>query len=167
MRDDYLVLRRRDIPSAYEMTPLATRTFRLGEIVGVPAVSEGLLWAELTVRRTPLARILNLVYHVPKMTMTVSTRRSRRGFTLLDETAGAGFLLSPFIPNTASMAEVYQRKPLHTATEDVVSLSIVRPPEAAGMYESEAKLKFYTLHLQSPAVVPATVLRAAGLDEAH
>jgi len=149
--DEYLILKRREQPVGYELKPLLDRSIRTDEILEIPAVPEGLIWAELQVQRTLAGRLLDLLYRNEKMTLRVETARRSIDFTLLDETTATGFLLSPYVNSPASMLEIFQAESQRFSAENVRRILVHRGKAASLGFGRNMKIRLYALVMKAPA----------------
>ena len=163
IKDGYLVLERRRQPSAYELRPLLDRAIPTDHPVDVPEAPGSLIWAELEVERTFTGRLLDLFYRKEKMLLDVETGRRALGFTLLDETAGGGFLLSPVVNSQAAMLDAFRPEAFHLAAENVRRMSVHRGRVAALGFSENMRLRLYAMRLLQPVLdVPGGLLSELG-----
>lgn len=149
--DNYLVLKHRERPAGYELRPILDRGISTDEIIEIPRVPGGLIWAELQVQRTLTGQLLNLLYRNEKMVLRVETTRRTQDFTLVDETAATGFLLSPYVSNKASMLDLFQDESRRFSAESVRRIVVIRSELAALGFSRNVNIKLYSLMINAPA----------------
>jgi hypothetical protein len=149
--DEYLVLKRRERPAGYELQPILDRSFGTDEIIEIPDVPGGMIWAELEVQRTLIGRLLDLFYRKEKMVLRVETTRRSLDFILLDETTPAGFLLSPYLNSQASMLDIFQAESDRFSAEKVRRILVKRGKVASLGYGRNVKIRLYALIIKAPA----------------
>ena len=158
--DEYLVLKKRERPASYELKLILDRTIRGNEVLEIPDVHGGLIWAELDAQRSVAGRLMDLFYRKPKLMMTVETIHRSQDFTLLDETASAGFLLSPYMENGVSLLELFHPESDRFYSENVRRMSIRYAKPASTGYSPDFKIRLYSLVIAtSPQVLPGHLLR--------
>lgn len=161
--DEYLVLKHRERPVGYELQPILDRSIGTNEIIEIPGVPGGLIWAELQVQRTLTGRLLDLLYRKEKMVLRVETTRRSLDFTLLDETTATGFLLSPYVNSQASMLDIFQAESHRFSAENVRRILIKRGKVASLGFGRNVKVRLYALIIKAPAQdVPGGVIRDLG-----
>jgi hypothetical protein len=158
--DGYLVLQHRERPADYELRPVLDRSMRTDEVLDIPSVPGGLVWAELQVQRTFTGRLLDLLYRKEKMILRVETARRSLDFTLLDETAAGGFLLSPYVDSQASMMEIFQPESQRFTAEDVRSILVSQGKAAPLGFGRNVNVRLYALVLKTPTLdMPGGLIR--------
>lgn len=161
--DEYLVLKRRERPAGYELKPILDRGFGVDEIIDIPGVPGGLIWAELEVQRTFIGRLLDLLYRKEKMALHVETTRRSLDFRLLDETAATGFLLSPYVNSQASMLDIFQPESDRLSAENVRRILVKRGKIASLGFGRNVKIRLYALVIKAPAQdVPGGLINDLG-----
>jgi len=95
----HLRLKRSETPRSTILEPLTRMKARLGEEIRIEESDTGPVWAEVEIHPTLFRRLASLFYKAPLPTITVNGLGC---FRILPSLAGAGFLLSPFIPDTMS-----------------------------------------------------------------
>jgi hypothetical protein len=148
--DGYLLLRRRDRPEAYRTVPILSRRIRTDEFVDIPAAPGTLVWAELDMQRTLAGRVLDLLYRKDKMALRVETSRGAGDFTLLDETASGGFLLSPYVNSVESMRQLYEPEAARASAANVLRIAIHRSRASAIGYAPTVGIRLYRLMVGPP-----------------
>jgi hypothetical protein len=147
--DEYLLLKHREHPLAYELKPILDRSVGTDEIIEIPGVPGGLIWAELQVQRTLTGRLLDLLYRKEKMVLRVETARRSLDFTLLDETTATGFLLSPYVNSQASMLEIFQAESHRFSAEDVRRILVKRGKVASLGFGRNVRVRLYALAMEA------------------
>lgn len=148
--DGYLVLKHRERPSGWELRPLMDRSIRTEETLEIPAVSGGLVWAELHVERTLTGALLDFLYRKEKMVLRVETARRSLDFRLLDETAAGGFLLSPCVNTQTSMLEIFRPESQRFSAESVRRILVHRGMAASLGFGPSVRVRLYALLLTAP-----------------
>jgi hypothetical protein len=148
--DGYLVLKHRERPVDYELKPIVDRSIRTDETLEIPDVPGGLVWAELQVSRTAAGRLLDLFYRSEKLGMQAETDTRIMNFTLLDETAAAGFLLSPYVSSGVSMMDVFQAESDRFNSEKVRRILIRRRRVASLGFGRNVRVRLYDLAMNTP-----------------
>jgi len=161
--DECLVLKHRERPAQYELKPILDRSIGTDEILAIPSVPGGLIWAELQVQRTPTGRLLDLLYRKEKMVLRVETTRRSLDRTLLDETAATGFLLSPYVNSQASMLDIFQAESHRFSAENVRRILVKRDMMASLGFGRNVKIRLYELVVKAPAQdVPGGLINDLG-----
>ncbi|MBS1856365.1 MAG: hypothetical protein JST11_13445 [Acidobacteria bacterium] len=145
VRDGYLVLRRRATTAPARMTAILDRRVRTGEFVDIPAAPGALIWAEFDIQRTFTGHLLDLLYRKDKMALRVETSGGAADFTLLDETAAVGFLLSPYVNSVGTMQTLYEPEAHRAPAAGVRRFTILRDRASAIGYEATVGIRLYRL----------------------
>lgn len=103
----WAVLHRRpaDQERPVTMTPVTRGEFALGEAIPLPA---GPVWARVTVRPTLFGRLASIAFRPARIAITLDMPDGRRVIRrLLPDVAPAGFLVSPFVQDTAGFVALH------------------------------------------------------------
>ncbi len=151
VEDEYLVLKHRERPAAYELRPILGRTIGTDEALEIPDAPGGLIWAELQVQRTLTGRLLDLLYRNEKMVLRVETARRSLDCTLLDENTAGGFLLSPYVNSQAAMMDIFQAESHRVSAEPVRRILIHRGKVQSLGFGGNVSVRLYALVMSDPA----------------
>jgi hypothetical protein len=161
--DGFLILKHRERPVAYELKPILDRSIGVDEIIEIPDVPGGMIWAELQVQRTLTGHLLDLLYRNEKMMLHVETNRRSLDFTLLDETTASGFLLSPYVNSQASMLDIFQAESQRSSAETVRAISVKQGKVASLGFGRNVKIRLYQLVMNAQVQdVPGGLIRDLG-----
>jgi hypothetical protein len=122
----YTLLSRSKTPRKFTLVPLSDSSVKLGEAFSMPAVSNGLIWAEIEVNRT-LAGSAISAFFKPAMLFLNTTLRDGEQYTnsFLPGMGRAGFLLSPRVNSSISFASLGRNpRPSGLIGDEVTSFSI-------------------------------------------
>jgi hypothetical protein len=103
---------------------ISAGTFKTGDAVRIPT-EDGLLIAEIDLKPTLLGEILTEFYRPPQLHMTLEMEDGEiRKYRVISKEMETGFLLSPFVSNTAEFASL-EAGPMRRQNEKkVVSISV-------------------------------------------
>lgn len=145
----FVRLTRSQVPRHYELKKLQERTIQFGEPLSLPQTSDGPVWAEIDVERTPAGSVASMLFKPPELLLRTTlrcglqwTRRFVPGM------ARSGFILSPFVEGGAEFAALASaRWPDELAGNEVISFSIIPaenfPP--IGCYRNSIQVRLYRL----------------------
>ena len=104
-RGTYLLLSRSAVPREFRLTPLQNTSARFGEPAILPAATNGPVWVEIEIRKSPAGTVVSALYKPPLLMLIVSLQdHTERRFRLVPGMARGGFLLSPLIADNRSFA---------------------------------------------------------------
>jgi hypothetical protein len=144
----YLFLSRSPTARKYHLWPLPEATVKLGQTFPLSPATNGLIWAEIEVKKTLVGSLLSFFYKPTELMVGVKLADQRKQFCrLIPGVASAGFLLSPYIADNRSFLALAQGNKTVLAPEAVVSMVIfdVAKPDASLCYQSPVKIRFYRL----------------------
>jgi hypothetical protein len=161
--DGFLLLRRREQPVGYKLTPILERNISPDEKLDVPHVPGALIWAEIQTQKTSAERLIDLLYRNQQMVLRVETSRRSVDFTLLDGTSAGGFLLSPYVHSPASMLELYQVESDRLSAENVRRIQVHAGAVGSLGFGRNVKIRLYALVIGVPAQnVPSWPIQSLG-----
>lgn len=107
----YLLLQRHPVPAEIEIQPLNSGKLRYGtETCELPHVREG-VWVQIDVPPSWLGILRTLVYKPPEVTLVIRTEADEEfRFRLIVPAARGGFLLSPYLNDTADLERLVTRR---------------------------------------------------------
>jgi len=104
---EYLVLRRRMVPRALRLEPIATETVRRGQRLSIGRGGAVAVWATIDVRPSLLGRFAGFVFRLPPVYLDVELTSGDVGrYRLVPEMARSGFLLSPLVHEPNALADL-------------------------------------------------------------
>jgi hypothetical protein len=141
--DRYLVLSRRSETATLSLELLADIETRLAQSVEVPAVSNGIVWAEISVQPNWFGRLRAIGMNRPHLWLSVETANGWKRFEYWAGSETGGFLLSPYVDSTAVLERIYQE----TVPEDRRVRRIELSEAGAGWtgYRQPVSVKLYHL----------------------
>ncbi len=105
---DFLVLKRRASPLQVKFRPMATKRVKLGETINVDLEGK-LVWARVRLKPSFVGRVSKLFYKLPHVTLHQTHANGTQTVSQIVPALGqAGFLLSPFVSETADFARLMQ-----------------------------------------------------------
>ena len=144
-----LLLVRSPTPREYHLTPLQNTTARFGESVIPPSVTNGLVWAEIDIKRSLMGTLITALYKPPVLELAVSLRgRGQHQFRLVPGMARSGFLLSPVVGDTTAFMLLFSPDwQQNLADLEVMSMSISADTQSGltVCYQSPMQIRFYRL----------------------
>ncbi len=147
--EKFLLLTRAPMPRKMELTPLQKISARFGEQVGLPAMTNGLIWAEIEIKKSLAGTLVAAFYKPPALRIAVSLKNhAQKTFRLIPGLAAGGFLLSPLVADTKSFAALAGADwPQVLAGSEVVSVVISADTESGSTacYQSPMIIRFYEL----------------------
>ena len=155
MEDDFLVLHRRARPRRFTCSLILSRRIRLGEPVTIPSRLYPIIWAEVRTETRSTAYLLKKILPVQKLVMNVQTPARKGSFAFLEEVAGAGFLLSPYIDSPVAMNAIYSASSPADPAEPVQSVSFTRPGITSRFLSQEVHVRLYAFSFSPQDAPPA------------
>lgn len=143
--DDFLLLKRKSVPLQSTRKVLFDGDVRLGEKIPLPATAGKLVWAEVTIRRTPLGALIHELYKSPHVLLESQMGDGKtETYQIVPELGRAGFLVSPLVQNNAEFAGLY----LDGREGNVVrSISFTSPGAPPFFWKETLKLKLWVLDI--------------------
>ena len=145
---DFVLLKKSATPMEYRLVPLKDSVIRFAEPVAVPTATNGPVWAELEINKTPLGSFVAALYKPPTLVLAVSLRDGRRlYFRLVPGMARGGFLLSPLINDNAAFVALATHDG-HSLTEaEVTSMTVFALTKSGSTicYQSPMAMRLYRL----------------------
>lgn len=145
----FLLLTRSAAPRQYHFTSLQNTAAGFGEPVKLPVVANGLIWAEIEIKKTFVGKWVSIFYKPPVLLMTVVFRNhGQHVFRLVPGMAGGGFLLSPLIEDTRSFAALVSADRSNELAGQEVSSIKISPDTKSGStdcYEPTMRFQFSSL----------------------
>jgi len=149
----FLHLVRAAVPRRFNLVPLTNNIAQLGQNFRAPRVKEGLLWVEMDIKRSLAGRVANILYKPTVLVLTVRTRDgAQKSFRLVPGMARAGFLLSPFVGNTADFAALAGgewRSKLDGRVVESITISEASQSGFGRCYEPQFTVRFSALEFSS------------------
>jgi hypothetical protein len=143
-----LFLHRRSQPLPDLLGPAQHLDARIGEPVSV--AGSGPVFAKLTMRRTVLGHILNLLYHPPEVTMVVTTKGGAElDYRLIPEIAATGFLLSPHVATVRGYLAVALGATDALDDERIATFRIVLSAWGRLAYSSKIDAELITMNVEA------------------
>ena len=145
---DFLILKKRLDRIPFHQDLIVKQNIRLGEQVIVPSTDSGLVWAEIKIRRTIFGKLIHMVYKSPHILILIHTKDGiDHTYQILPELGRAGFLLSPFVKDTYSFAEIEHR---NLPTNDKVEFfKIISPGSPKGFWGKKISIRLFELSISS------------------
>ena len=146
---NFLLLARAPLPRKFELTPLKKLSARFGEPVELPLLTNGLIWAEIKIKKSLAGAIVSTFYKPSALWITVSLKNhTQKKFRFIPGLAAGGFLLSPLVADTKSFAALAGGSwPQVLAGLQVMSVAISANTESGSTagYQSPMVIRFYEL----------------------
>ncbi len=152
---DFVLLKKSATPREYHLAPLKDSLIRFAEPVALPTASNGPVWAELEINKTPLGSLITALYKPPTLVLAVSLRDGRRlYFRLVPGMACGGFLLSPLVNDNASFVALATHDGRSLTNAEVTSMTVfaLTKPGSTACYQSPIRLHLYRLDYPRPGV---------------
>lgn len=152
---DFVLLKKSATPRAYHLVPLTDSLIRFAEPVALPAASNGPVWAELEINKTPLGTLIAALYKPPTLVLAVSLRDGQRlYFRLIPGMTRSGFLLSPLINDNASFVELATHDGRSLTESEVTSVTVFALTQSGSTacYQSPMRLRCYRLEYPQPDI---------------
>ena len=150
----FVLLKKTATPRKYHLVPLKDSPIRFAEPMALPAGSNGPVWAELEINKTPLGSLISALYKPPALALAVSLRDGRRlYFRLIPGMARNGFLLSPLISDNASFVALSTDGGWRSlADAEVTSMTVfaLTKSGSTACYQSPMRLRCYRLDYPRP-----------------
>ena len=150
----YLWLARSPTPRKYELHLLQETNVPLGTSF-LPPMTNGLVWAEIEVKKTLPGDMFSFFYKPTTLMVKVKLAdQSEHDCRLVPGMASAGFLLSPYIDGNKSFAALAQGNGTMLAPQAVVTVMIYdqAKPGTSLCYQSPAKIRFYRLEFPAQKI---------------
>ena len=147
-RGTYLLLSRSAVPREFRLTPLQNTSARFGEPAILPAATNGPVWVEIEIRKSPAGTVVSALYKPPLLMLIVSLQdHTQRRFRLVPGMARGGFLLSPLIADNRSFAALASTGLQELAGLEVVSMTLSADTGSGSTccYQSPMSVRFYRL----------------------
>ena len=145
----FVLLKRSVAPRPWRLEPLADMPIGFGELVAVPPVTNGPVWARIDIDQTLAGKIVSMLYKPPILRLTVTTRDGGQvRYRLVPGMARSGFLLSPVIRAPVafgSLAEGGELVDLADKQATSMAISADTGSGSSGCYRSPLRLRFYRL----------------------
>lgn len=143
----YLCLTRSPNPRTYRIKPLQEATITAGKRFVMP-VTNGLIWADLEIKKTFAGELLSFFY---KPAILVANVKLADGTShvchIIPGIASAGFLFSPFVSNNGTFLALAEGDQASLAARAVVALTLFEKGQSTPSfcYQPEIKIRFYRL----------------------
>jgi hypothetical protein len=150
---DFVLLEKSTTPGEYHLVPLKDSLIRFAKPVALPAATNGPVWAELEINKTPLGSLTAALYKPPTLVLAVSLQDGQQLYCrLVPGMARAGFLLSPFISDNASFVALAAHDERGLADATVVSMTVFALTQSGSTacYQSPMRLRLYRLDYPLP-----------------
>ena len=151
----FVLLKKSATPREYHLAPLKDSLIHFAEPVALPAASNGPVWAELEINKTPLGALLSALYKPPTLVLAVSLRDGQRlYFRLIPGMTRSGFLLSPLINDNASFVALATHDGRSLTGADVTSVTVFALTQSGSTacYQSPMRLRCYRLEFPQPDI---------------
>lgn len=147
--DRFLILSRTAIPRQFHLVPLGREMMLPGQTVQVPTVTNGPVWVEMDIKKTPMGKLLSTLFKPPVLMLNVTLRdHEERSFRLVPGMARCGFLLSPLIADNRSFVALAAggwHEDLARMDVKSMSISACFSTGATGCYQVPMAVRFYRL----------------------
>jgi hypothetical protein len=151
----FLCLSRSPKPREYQLRPLQEMTVTLGESFTLPTVTNGLVWAEIEVKKTLVGDLLSFFYKptslMADITLADRVKKTRR---LIPGIVSAGFLLSPYIDSNASFLALAKGDETTLSGRVIVAMRL-HESKRSGLsfcYQPQIKIRLYRLNIPAQDV---------------
>ncbi len=151
----FVLLKKSATPREYHLAPLKDSLIHFAEPVALPAASNGPVWAELEINKTPLGTLLSALYKPPTLVLAVSLRDGQRlYFRLIPGMTRSGFLLSPLINDNASFVALAAHDGRSLTGAEVTSVTVFALTQSGSTacYQSPMRLRCYRLEYPQPDI---------------
>jgi len=141
--DYYLILKRSAVARTYVKTLICQTNIGFNQLLQVPS---GLIWAEMDIQKSMYGKVVSQFYKPPIVNIVFSVNgQPLQELRLVAGMAKAGFLISPFIPNTYSFYLLYCGQQL--TNQQVRAFAITVTGDSA-CYKKTIPIKLYTIQLK-------------------
>ena len=150
---DYLALRKAREPGSVHTAKVLERTVTWDQEVALSPTPSGPVWAEIDLRVQPLGRLIDLLFRLPEVDLSVRAGGAWNTYRLLAPLARSGFLLSPVVEGPAAFALLYRGSQSHPLAPDVSCISVGTGSGGRRYYQPQIAVRLYHLSI-SPRPVP-------------
>jgi hypothetical protein len=147
-----LLLTRRPSPRPMRLTPIAPPAVaRWDTPVLVPGTAP-LVWVRLDVRKTVLGRLVDFVFKLPVIELSITLEDGTAiQHRLVPDVARSGFLLSPVVDSGRAFARLLHKDPATLEpTRHVVSVQVLAPDGISWLYDQSVQFDFRELSFDAP-----------------
>jgi hypothetical protein len=151
----FVLVKKSATPREFHLVPLKDILIRFAEPVALPAASNGPVWAELEINKTPLGSLISALYKPPALVLAVSLRDGQRlYFRLVPGMTRGGFLLSPLISDNASFVALATQDGRSLTGAEVTSMTVfaLTKSGSTACYQSPMRLRCYRLDYPPPGI---------------
>jgi hypothetical protein len=151
---DFVLLKKSTTPGEYHLVPLKDSLIHFAEPVALPATTNGPVWAELEVNKTPLGSFITALYKPPTLALAVFLQDGQRlYFRLVPGMARSGFLLSPLINDNTSFVALatHDWRSLTDAAVTSITVYALTRSGTTVCYQSPMRLRLYRLEYPRPS----------------
>lgn len=166
---NFLILTRRKEPLPMTTTPLLSRAIGWNETVALPESQTRTTWATVKLHRSLLGRIVKNIYKSPLVHLEMTLANgSRRSYQIVPGLGEAGFLLSPFVIDNASLARLIHNVASESGSRNAVtSISFKTEPGTQWFWSPSIDISLSELVVNDgkPVSVPDEFLKSMSLSE--
>lgn len=109
-KNDYLFLQKKPITEFSEPVTLKQSTYHLGDTINLPETQQA-VFVELKIKPSIIGRIANLLYKPSRLSISIQLKNGEiKKYRLIANMSESGFLISPFIEDSAEYALLYSDK---------------------------------------------------------
>jgi hypothetical protein len=145
----FLLLQHSANPRSCKRVLLQDSVIAFHSPVAVPSAREGPVWAEIEINRTTLGSVASALYKPPQISLDVVVADGRAmSFRLIPGMARAGFVISPYVSDAKSFAQLAAPAGSGAPAAPEVTWLMVSVDGATGpgaCYQAPVKLRFYRL----------------------
>lgn len=145
----FAVLTRSPTPRRFTLTPLLDASVKFGQQLSLPFATNNLLWAEIDVGHSAPGSLVSTLYKPPELSINTTFRSGQRHTNrFIPGMARAGFLLSPFVRNSAAFAALASTGWPKFLTDDVVTTFSITQSDSfspIACYKNPIHVRLYQL----------------------
>ena len=115
----------------------------------VPDRAGALTWAAVDIRKSMLGRVVTLLFKMPAITMSVSTKDGRtQAYRMVPGTMREGFLLAPLIVEQDDFLDLFAPDRAAVIHSEVESIRFDMPPSWAPLFDELIDVRFDRLEFE-------------------
>jgi len=144
----YFWMSRSPRPREYHLRPLQETTVTLAESFALPSATNGLIWAQIEIKKTLAGELLSFFYKPDILLADVQLADGSEHFSrLIPGIIRAGFLLSPYIEHNSSFLALARGDEAALSPKAVLKMTILESGHSGSYfcYQPQINIRFYRL----------------------
>ncbi len=111
---DYLLLSRMHVPKKYTVEKIDHFDIPFGRWIDLADSGSALIWAEIDMKQTTAGKLINFIYKLPEVKITVKLKNSTvKEYRIIPGMLSSGFLLSPLVEENRQFKDIMTNKQKH------------------------------------------------------